>query len=181
MNGEWLAASGEREMSGGGGPQAAGRKPQALRFVAFRVGRETFLVDIMAVRQIVAYAGSTPVPTAPSFVEGVIVLRQEAIPIVDVHARLHPNRQSGAEHPLLLLTHTPAGVIGLKVDDVRRIVTIDSDALLPAPAMVRGVRGEFLVGITQYGEEVFLLLDVESLLTANEQQALQQANLSPNA
>ncbi len=149
-----------------------------LRFIAFRVGPETFLVDIMAVRQIVMYEGSTPVPTAPSFIEGVIVVRNEVIPIVDVHARLYPSRESAAEQPLVLITHTPGGVIGLKVGDVRRIVTIRGDDLLPAPAMVRGVRGDFLVAITQYGDEVFLLLDVDSILTTDEQHQLRTASLS---
>ena len=58
-----------------------------LRFIGFRVGGETFLVDIMAVRQIVPYRGSTQVPTAPKFIEGVIVVRDQVLPVIDVHAR----------------------------------------------------------------------------------------------
>jgi purine-binding chemotaxis protein CheW len=143
-----------------------------LRFIAFRVGAETFLVDIMAVRQILMYSGSTGVPTAPSFVEGVIVVRDEAIPVIDVHARLHPQRTAPAEQPLILLTHTAAGTIGLKVDEVRRLVTLKSDELLPAPAMVRGIRGEFLIAIAQQGDEIFLVLDLNRLLTSDEQQQL---------
>jgi purine-binding chemotaxis protein CheW len=152
-----------------------------LRFIAFRVGPETFLVDIMAVRQIVMYSGSTRVPTAPAFIEGVIVLRSEVIPVVDVHARLYPQRAASAEQPLVLLTHTAAGTIGLKVDDVRRIVTLKSDELLPAPAMVRGIRGESLVAIAPYSDEVFLALDVDSLLTSDEQRQIREANLTPGA
>ena len=53
-----------------------------LRLITFRVGPETFVLDIMAVRQIVPYSGSTSVPTAPSFVEGIVVLRNEVIPII---------------------------------------------------------------------------------------------------
>jgi purine-binding chemotaxis protein CheW len=150
-----------------------------LRFIAFRAGPETFLIDIMAVRQIVMAGKSTSVPTAPSFIEGVIVFRNAVIPVIDVHARLYPQRENVADQPLVLLTHTTAGVIGLKVDEVRRIVTLTSDELLPAPAMVRGVRGEFLVGIAQQNEEIFLVLDINSLLTADEQRELHQ--LTPGA
>jgi purine-binding chemotaxis protein CheW len=63
-------------------------------------------------------------------------------------------------------------MIGLKVDEVRRIVTLSSDELLPAPAMVRGIRGEFLVAMAQQNEEILLVLDVNSLLTADEQREL---------
>src|SRR2546430_3155757 len=61
-----------------------------LRLITFRVGPETFVLDIMAVRQIIPYAGSTSVPTAPDFVEGIIVLRNEVIPIIDLRDRLYP-------------------------------------------------------------------------------------------
>ena len=149
-----------------------------LRFIAFRAGPETFLIDIMAVRQIVMAGKSTSVPTAPSFIEGVIVFRNEVIPVVDVHARLYPKREHSADQSLVLLTHTTAGVIGLKVDEVRRIVTLNSEALLPAPAMARGIRGEFLVAIAQQHEEIFLVLDINSLLTADEQRELRAASLS---
>ena len=149
-----------------------------LRFIAFRAGPETFLIDIMAVRQIVMAGISTSVPTAPSFIEGVIVYRNEVIPVVDVNARLYPQRENAADQPLVLLTHTTAGVIGLKVDEVRRIVMLGSEELLPAPAMVRGIRGEFLVAIAQQNEEIFLVLDVNSLLSSDEQRELRSASLS---
>ena len=143
-----------------------------LRFIAFRVGTETFLIDIIAVRQVVMHSGVAHVPTAPPFIEGVMVLRGEAIPVIDVRARINPQRQSSTDQPLIVLTQTPAGVVGLKVDEVRRLVTVNSEELMPAPAMVRGVRGEFLVAIVQQGEEIFLVLDVETLLTADEQRQL---------
>lgn len=143
-----------------------------LRFIGFRAGPETFLIDIMAVRQIVSYGGSTRVPTAPDFIEGVIVVRDEAIPVIDVHARLYPENGGQSQQPMVLLTQTAAGLIGLKVDDVRRIVTLNSDELLPAPATIRGIRGDFLVAIAPHDNEVFLVLDVDSLLTAREQEQL---------
>src|SRR5436309_9675717 len=97
-----------------------------LRLITFRVGPETFVLDIMAVRQIIPYSGSTSLPTAPAFIEGIIVLRNEVIPIVDLRKRLYPGLQDPAES-LVLITHSKAGVIGLKVDAVNRIVTVTSD------------------------------------------------------
>ena len=180
--GQRAAGSGREGEEQDGGPPAARRPLLAeLRFIAFRIGPETFLVDIMAVRQIVMYGGSTRVPTAPAFIEGVIVLRNEVIPVLDVHARLYPQRSSTAQQPLVLLTHTAAGTIGLKVDDVRRIVTLRSDELLPAPSMVRGIRGDSLVAIAPYGDELFLALDVDSLLTSDEQRQIREADLRPEA
>lgn len=148
-----------------------------LRLITFRVGPETFVLDIMAVRQIVPYSGTTTVPTAPSFIEGIIVLRNQVIPIIDLRRRLYP-RLEPSEQPLILITHTSAGMIGLKVDEVRRIVNVSPDAFLPPPPLVRGVRGELLIAVVPHGEGVYLLIDVENVLTEPERSELLAADLS---
>jgi purine-binding chemotaxis protein CheW len=147
-----------------------------LRLITFRVGPETFVLDIMAVRQIVPYGGTTSVPTAPSFVEGIIVLRNQVMPVVDLRRRLYPQLEP-SEQPLILITHTSAGMIGLKVDEVRRIVNVSPDAFLPSPPLVRGVRGELLIAVVPHGEEVYLLIDVENVLTGDEKEKLREADL----
>jgi purine-binding chemotaxis protein CheW len=150
----------------------------ALRLITFRVGPETFVLDIMAVRQIVPYTGTTTVPTAPAFVEGIIVLRNEVIPIIDLRERLYP-RMERAEQSLVLIAHTDTGLIGLKVDEVRRIVTLSPDAFLPPPPLVRGIRGELLIGVVPHGDEIYLLIDVENVLTEPEKVELAEADLHP--
>ena len=146
-----------------------------LRLITVRVGPETFVFDIMAVRQIIPYAGSTSVPTAPSFIEGIVVLRNEVIPIIDLRNRLYPALPERSEQPLVLIAHSSSGVIGLKVDEVRRIVTVASDALLPPPPIVRGIRGELLIAVVPYGDEVYLLIDMDNVLTEDEKQELDRA------
>ena len=147
-----------------------------LRLITFRIGPETFVLDIMAVRQIIPYTGSTTLPTAPAFIEGIIVLRNEVIPIIDLRRRLYPKLEP-TDRALVLITHSGAGVIGLKVDEVRRIVTVTSDALLPPPPLVRGVRGELLIAVVPYGDEVYLLIDLENVLSVDEKVALEHADL----
>jgi len=147
-----------------------------LRLVTFAVGPETFVLDIMAVRQIIPYTGSTTVPTAPAFVEGIIILRNEVIPIVDLSTRLYPDLESRAEEPLVLVTHSNSGVVGIKVDAVRRIINVSSDALLPPPNIVRG---ELLIAIVPHKDEVYLLIDIDNILSGDEKRALAEADLTP--
>jgi purine-binding chemotaxis protein CheW len=143
-----------------------------LRLITFTVGPETFVLDIMAVRQIIPYTGSTTLPTAPAFIEGIIVLRNEVIPIIDLRVRLYPSLQERAAEPLVLITHSNAGIIGLKVDGVRRIVNVGTDALLPAPPIVRGIRGELLISVVPHDDEVYLLIDIENILSGDEKREL---------
>ena len=149
-----------------------------LRLIAFRLGPETFVVDIMAVRQIIPYSGSTSVPTAPAFVEGVVIVRNAVIPIVDLRQRLYPSLQGHDRQPLILITHTTAGSIGLKVDEVRRIVNVMAESLLPPPPLIRGISGELLIALIPHEEEVYLLIDLERVLSDPEKSELHSARLS---
>jgi purine-binding chemotaxis protein CheW len=133
------------------------------------------------VRQILQYAGSTSVPSAPSFVEGIIVLRNEVVPIIDLRDRLYPDMRDRPQQPLVLITHIASGLIGLKVDEVRRIVTVPADGLLPPPPLIHGVRGDLLIAVVPHGQEVYLLIDLENILTGDEQKELQDADLSSSS
>jgi purine-binding chemotaxis protein CheW len=149
-----------------------------LRLITFTIGPETFVLDIMAVRQIIPYSGSTTLPTAPAFVEGVIVLRNEVIPMVDLRARLYPQLNEGVQEPLVLITHSSAGIIGLKVDAVRRIINVGREELLPPPPIVRGIRGELLIAIVPHEGEVYLLIDIENVLSGDEKRELADVELT---
>ena len=148
-----------------------------IRLMTFRVGFDSFVLDIMSIRQIVAYAGSTGVPKAPKFIEGIIVLRNEVIPIVDLRSRLRPELGPAERTPLVLILATSAGTIGFKVDEVRRILTVDTATILPAPPLIRGLRGELFIGIVQEKDELHLLLDPETILSDEEKDELQKADL----
>lgn len=150
-----------------------------LRLITFTVGPETFVLDIMAVRQIIPYTGSTTLPTAPGFIEGIVILRSEVIPIIDLRARLYPDLREHASEPLILITHSSTGIIGLKVDAVRRIVNVASDSLLPPPPIARGIRGDLLIAVVPHDQDVYLLIDVENILSGDEKRELAAAELRP--
>lgn len=153
----------------------------AIRLITFRIGPETFVLDIMAVRQIIPYSGSTSVPTAPAFIEGVIVLRNEVVPVIDLRTRLYPELPERSEAPLVFIMMSTEGIIGLKVDEVRRIVSVSPDQLLTPPPLIHGIRGDLLIGVIPYDEEIFLLIDLENLLSSGEKEQLRLADLDAGA
>lgn len=153
---------------------------RSLRLITFRIGSELFAADIMAVRQVVMYEGATAVPSAPPFVEGIIVVRHEVVPVIDLRRRFFPQLEAPSEQPLVIVISSQAGSIGLKVDEVRSIVTTDADALLPPPALVNGINGDYLVAVLQHRDDLLLVLDLEAILSVDEQRALQSSELSPS-
>lgn len=145
------------------------------RLIAFLVAGEAFVLDIMAIDQIVQWQGSTPIPRAPDFVEGVVVLRGEVVPIVDLRKRLFDRPAESDLHPLILVTRTPRGTIGLKVDEVARILTVDLGTIMPPPPLIRGLDGDWLVGVIEQKDRIYLLLDVDSILTSAERKEVDEA------
>lgn len=150
---------------------------RVVRLITFVVGPERFVFDIMTVRQIIPYTTTTKVPQAPEFIEGIIVLRNEVIPIVDLRARLFPRHEGTTDSPLVLICDTSYGTIGLKVDQVLRILPVETDQVLPAPRLIRGLKGDLFFGIINTEKHVLLVLDLESLLSSEEQEALAAAEL----
>lgn len=151
-----------------------------LKLITFRIGTETFAADIMAVRQIVMYEGSTAVPSAPAFVEGVIVFRGAVVPVLDLRSRFFPGSQP-APQPLVMVTAAKGGSVGLKVDEVRTVAKVTTDDLLPAPEIVRGVKNDYLVAIVEHKEELLLVLDLDAILSDDEQRTLSSATLTPSS
>lgn len=148
-----------------------------IRFITFTIGTDLYVMDIMSVRQIIPYQGSSPVPKAPPFIEGIVVLRQEVVPVIDVRRRMYPELGPPEEGtPLLLITRFEDSVIGLKVDEVRRIITVDLESILPAPPLIRNLEGDLFVGVVPHGDQVYLLLDLASFLTPDERDSLKRAD-----
>jgi len=101
------------------------------------------------------------------------------IPVIDLRSRLYPDLRERASEPLILITHSSTGIIGLKVDAVRRIVNVGSDSLLPPPPIARGIRGDLLIAVVPHDEDVYLLIDVENILSGDEKRELAAAELRP--
>jgi purine-binding chemotaxis protein CheW len=152
-----------------------------VRMITFLLGTESFLLDIMSLQQIVPYEGSTAIPRAPDFVEGVIVLRDSVIPIIDLRSRLYPQLGKADSAPLVLITQIDGQTVGLKVDEVRRIVNVSVDRLLPPPDMVAAGPRELVVAVAEIKGEVFLLLDLEVLLSRSEKDDLRGSMAATDA
>ncbi len=145
----------------------------SARFILFRVGDESFLLDIMGVRQILRFEGAMPVPRGPSFLEGLITFRGSPIPLVDLASRLFPGSVRPAEaRPVVMVVTTDTGEVGLKVDEIRRILGVELDSIQPPPDLVRGMAGRLFFGVVESGEGLYLLIDLQSILSAEEKQEL---------
>jgi purine-binding chemotaxis protein CheW len=113
----------------------------------FRVGGEDYAVDIMRLREIITPLPVTPVPRAPPFVEGVIRLRGDVIPVLDVRRRLGLPVMSPTRKTKVLIVHVAGRRLGLVVDEVTEVLRIPRAEIRPAPGLVEGGGPRFFLGV----------------------------------
>ncbi|HXC62385.1 MAG TPA: chemotaxis protein CheW [Nitrospiria bacterium] len=149
-------------------------KPKELRVVSFQVNEREYAVDIEKVVEIIYFKPVTPIPRSPSFIEGIIDLRGSVIPIVDVKKRLGLASDPDLHPDYILIVKIQDRRLGIMVDRVREVLQIETARIEPHHKIVRGRHSEFLTGVCRVAERLILLLDIETLLSTEEKDRLEE-------
>lgn len=145
------------------------------QIVVFRLGEESYGVDIGAVREIVRVPEIVHVPNAPEFVEGLINLRGKVIPVVDLATKFALSTKREGIDSRIVVTDIGGEDVGVLVDAVTEVMRIDEDLIEPASPVVTGAGSQYVKGIANVGETLIILLDVQRMLSRGEQDVLSQA------
>ncbi len=131
-------------------------------FVNFLVGENTMAFPIEKVAEVVDLSEIVPVPRAPFYVEGIMNLRGDVLPVVSLSKRLDINSESRPER--IVVVNTDRGKVGFLVDRVKGIVRVDENLLFP-PEEIPNFKEEFLDAVTRLDTgELVLVLNPEKLL-----------------
>ncbi len=141
--------------------------------VTFQLAREEYAIDILQVQEIVMMTRITRMPKAPHFIEGIVNLRGQMIPIIDMRKRFS---LAEAEHDsdTRIIIVDIGETVGMVVDGVRDVIRLPDSAISPPPPMIQGISAEYLKGIGQFDDRLLIMLDLEKVLTAEEQEVLQK-------
>lgn len=141
-----------------------------LQLVGFTIGKELFGVDILMVQEIIRAAPITPVPNSPDFVEGVINLRGNILPVIDLRKRL--NLYTGAvnqKDTWILILDIQGKITGFIVDSVTEVLKIQEDTIEPPPDIITaGLESQYLRGVCDIGHQLLIMLDFQRILLLEE-------------
>jgi len=143
-----------------------------IQVACFRLQDDLYAVDIMRIKEIIRPQKLTPLPQAPSFIDGIINLRGAVIPVVDLRKRFGMPARELTMATRLLIVRLSGQTLGLVVDDVTEVVTIPVTDIKPPPAVSDGLIVNHLLGVCLSGDNLVMLLDIDRLLTTNEVSAL---------
>ena len=136
-----------------------------IQFATFYVGDMILGVDIRLVQEINRQADITPVPNAPEHVRGVINLRGDVATVIDLRTILGLEKIEKSEENRNLIVHSQGESIGLWVDRISDILTLDAEDISPAPANVNGIDSRFFHGVYTMENQIVVLLNTEQVLT----------------
>lgn len=146
------------------------------QLVTFQLGNEQYGIDIMDVNEIWKVESVRSIPNAPSYVEGIFNLRGDIVPVINLHRRFHIKKVQLSEDDELLsgsiIININGTKIGIIIDKVLRVVTIELDQVQPPPQIISGIGAEYIQGVVQSEDGYLILLDIHRLFDPKELQQI---------
>ncbi len=143
-----------------------------VQLVTFQLGEELYGIDIMKVDGIVREENIRPIPNAPPYVEGIFNLRGSIIPVINLHKRFHLKPADLSDEDKLLsgmvIINLNNMLIGIIIDKVSRVLTVEKDRIQPPPQMISGIGAEYIQGVTQENGGYLIILDIRRLFDPKE-------------
>lgn len=147
------------------------------QLVTFRLGDELYGVDIMDVKEIVKIQRIRTIPNAPYYMVGILNLRSQIIPIIDLHRRFHIGGDDGnAELDELesgfIILNISGMQMGIIIDKISRVVQVHESEIQEPPQMMGGIGSEYINGVVQNDDGYLIMLDTAKLFDPKELQKI---------
>lgn len=142
-----------------------------VQMVGFVVAGELFGVDILMVQEIIKDINITPIPDSPDFIKGVINLRGNILPVINLAKRL---KLAGAhrvhrEDGWIIVLNVGGRVTGFSVERVTRVIKVKADNVKPPPELVvSGLKSDYIRGVCKQDQQLLAILDFNRILLVDE-------------
>jgi len=145
---------------------------KTTQFLTFRLGQETFAVDVTKAREVLDYVPPTRVPQTPRFMLGVINLRGGVVPVIDMRQKfgLAPVERT-RDTCIIVLEIAVDGettVVGALADSVREVLELGAEQIEPPPRIGTRLNTEFIKGMGKRDEEFLILLNIDRVFSTDE-------------
>lgn len=138
------------------------------QLVIFELGDEFFGIDISDVEGIIKMQAITSIPHSPEYVEGVTNLRGSILPVIDLKKRFGIGSFEKTIETRIVVITMDRLKVGMIVDAVSEVLTIEDSVIEPTPSMVSMVGEQFINGIARIDTRLVILLELKSILTTDE-------------
>lgn len=139
------------------------------QLVKFHVADEVFGIEIKQIYKILKPQEIFKVPNTPPFIEGLINLRGKVLTVFNLRKRFNlPDKENDENTKILIINHNDL-LLGFTVDSVSEIVRVPDEDIVDTPPELKTFDRRFLAGVAKSGEKLILLLDLDKVLTPDEE------------
>ena len=142
------------------------------QFISFSVGEEEYGLELLRVKEVIRVREITWLPKAPSFVKGIINLRGDVIPIIDLRDKFGLEAKEATAMTRVIVVEVEGKLMGMVVDSASQVVRIPADQIDPPPPVFGGRAQDFITGVGKIDDKLIILLNSEAILTAEERTQL---------
>lgn len=154
------------------------RNAQARKseFLTFRLGAESYGIDILKVQEIRGYETPTSIANAPPFIKGVINLRGVIVPILDLRVKFRLPDTPYDAFTVVIILKVASRVVGIVVDSVSDVLSLDEEAIRATPEFASATFDtKYITGLATVEGGMLILLDIEKLLTGADMALVESA------
>ena len=137
---------------------------ELIQLVSFKLDNVEYGINIMVVHEILRYPQITKVPNTPDFIKGVINLRGNVIPVVDVRKRFGLNKTKISDLTRVVVIEMEEKWIGLLVDNVHQVVRMPASNIDPPASLLEGVSEDFISGIGRLKDRLIIIIRIGPIL-----------------
>ncbi len=153
--------------------EQTGNTYEVRQFVSFRLGKEEYGIPILRVQEIIRFEALTRVPQSADHVEGVLNLRGQIIPVMDLRRRFGLPSLERNFSTRIIVVEIDQAKFGILVDCVNEVRSIGSDEIDPAPPLGTQIDAEYIEGMAKLDQGLVILLDIDNVFRAEEEKKLE--------
>jgi len=160
-------------------PPAATEKSLAGKYLTFTLGRESYGIPVLQVREIIRHTAITAVPQLPDYIKGVLNLRGKVIPIVDLRLKFRLEHAEVAERTCIVVVQVALSSgtrvsMGLIVDGVESVANVLANDIEPTPDFGAQIHTAYILGMAKLENRVVALLDIDQVVASETIEQVQQ-------
>lgn len=144
----------------------------AAQYLTFKLKEEVFAIEISKVREVLEYTTLTKVPRTPDFMSGVINLRGNVVPVIDLNLKLGmPQTERTIDTCIIIVEIAVSGetvFLGALVDSVQEVIEIEPENIEPAPKIGTNLNIEFLQGIGKKDDRFMMIFDIDKVFSTED-------------
>ncbi|GAB2709381.1 chemotaxis protein CheW [Aliiglaciecola sp. 3_MG-2023] len=141
---------------------------EVLQWVTYRLGDETYGINVMQVQEVLRHTEIAPVPGAPDYVLGIINLRGNVVTVIDTRTRFGLPPHEITDSTRIVIIESEEQVVGILVDSVAEVVYLRSSEIDSAPNVGTEESAKFIQGVSNRDGELLILVDLNKLLSDEE-------------